>query len=234
MWGAVLALVAAPSSGRAQSAGSGSAEDAAALPEAIPLFPLPDVTLFPGVDQQLHIFEPRYRAMAADAVEGDQVIGLVMLRPGWEGNYEGNPPVYSIGGAGTIDSYERLSDGRYDMVLKGFVKFRILSEDTSGPYRVAEVEAIPETIRDEDRAQLSPGSERLLGLVGSIFPDAQFPAGLADEDLVNFLAQFVPLDPADRQVLLEEDSVLARSEVLIDLLEAMRPTSQALAGARAR
>ena len=64
------------------------------LPPTIPIFPLPNVVLFPNVFLPLHIFEPRYRAMVADALKGDRMIGMVLLRPGWEGDYEGRPPVY--------------------------------------------------------------------------------------------------------------------------------------------
>src|ERR671922_1672133 len=106
------------------------------LPDTIPIFPLPNVVLFPNVFLPLHIFEPRYRQMVADALDGDRIIGMVLLRPGWEGNYEGRPPVYPIGCAGLITHAERLPDGRYDIVLQGLEKFRILAEDEGRPYRI--------------------------------------------------------------------------------------------------
>ena len=71
------------------------------------IFPLPNVVLFPNVFLPLHIFEPRYREMVADALDGDRIIGMVLLRPGWEGDYEGRPPVYPIGCAGLITHAER-------------------------------------------------------------------------------------------------------------------------------
>ena len=109
------------------------------LPPTLPLFPLPNVVLFPNVFLPLHIFEPRYRDMVADALDGDRMIGMVLLRPGWEGAYEGRPPVYPVGCAGLITHSERLSDGRYNIVLRGLEKFRIAGEDDSRAYRQARV-----------------------------------------------------------------------------------------------
>ena len=87
------------------------------LPPSIPLFPLPNVVLFPTVSLPLHIFEPRYRDMVADALDGDRIIGMALLRPGWEANYEGRPPIYPVGCAGLITHSERLPDGRYNIVF---------------------------------------------------------------------------------------------------------------------
>ena len=87
------AVLCAPGSGAAQS---GSAA-AMTLLATIPIFPLQDVVLFPNSSAPLHIFEPRYRAMVADALEGDSIIGMVLLQPGYEAEYEGRPPVYAVG-----------------------------------------------------------------------------------------------------------------------------------------
>ncbi len=89
------------------------------LPSTIPLFPLPNVVLFPHVTLPLHIFEPRYREMVSTALEGDRMIGMVLLRPGWEGDYEGRPPIYEVGCTGLITHAERTTDGRYNHVLRG-------------------------------------------------------------------------------------------------------------------
>ena len=134
------------------------------LPSTIPIFPLDDLMVFPNILRPLHIFEPRYRAMVADALKGDGVIGMIQLRPGYEANYEGRPPVFAIGCAGVITKSEQLPDGRYNIVLRGLVKFRILSEDQSRPYRLARVEAIPEDPDDQERAALGKQRERLLAL----------------------------------------------------------------------
>src|SRR5262245_27423029 len=98
------------------------------LPSETPLFPLPNVELFPAAFLPLHLFEPRYRHMAADAHAGERLIGMVLLRPGWETDYAGLPAVYPIGCAGFITHAERLGDGRYNIVLRGMDKFRILEE----------------------------------------------------------------------------------------------------------
>jgi len=73
----------------------------------------------------LHLFEPRYRKMAEDALAGDKVIGMVLLKPGYEADYEGRPPVYPVGCAGLVEQSERLPDGRYNIVLRGQCRFRL-------------------------------------------------------------------------------------------------------------
>jgi hypothetical protein len=109
------------------------------LPPTIPIFPLPNVVLFPNVFLPLHIFEARYRQMVEAALSGDRIIGMVLLRPGWEGDYEGRPPVYPIGCSGVITHAEKLDDGRYNIVLRGVERFRILEEDDAKSYRRATV-----------------------------------------------------------------------------------------------
>src|ERR1700730_12850904 len=83
------------------------------------LFPLPNVVLFPHVTLPLHIFEPRYRAMTADALAGDRLITMMLLRPGWEEQYEGRPPLYPVGCVGKIVTDQKLDDGRYNLLLRG-------------------------------------------------------------------------------------------------------------------
>ena len=158
-----VALLFVPGAASAQSA-SAPVRGVDSLPSTIPLFPLDDLMVFPNILRPLHIFEPRYRAMVADALKGDGVIGMIQLRPGYEADYEGRPPVFAIGCAGVITKSEQLPDGRYNIVLRGLVKFRILSEDQSRPYRLARVEAIPENPDDQDRAALGKQRERLLAL----------------------------------------------------------------------
>src|SRR6185436_11269495 len=114
------------------------------LPPTIPIFPLPNVVLFPNVFLPLHIFEPRYRQMVDEALKGDRIIGMVLLRPGWQSDYEGRPPVYPIGCSGVITHAERLPDGRYNIVLRGVERFRIVQEDVTLNYRRALVEPLSE------------------------------------------------------------------------------------------
>ena len=187
------------------------------LPETIPIFPLDDVFVFPNILLPLNIFEPRYRAMVADALKGDRVIGMVQLRPGYEADYEGRPAVFAIGCAGVITQSDQLPDGRYTILLRGLVKFRILSEDQSRPYRLARIEAIPENPDDRELAALPEQRERLIALLpaGAQRPPREF----ADEDIINALSQYARIDALDRQQLLELQGPLARSEALIKLLE---------------
>ena len=158
--------------------------------------------------------------MVADALQGDRVIGMVLLQGGYEAEYEGRPPVHSIGCAGVIAEAEELPDGRYVIVLRGLVKFRVTSEDQSRTYRLAHVESIPEAVDDAERAALGEQRQRLAAVFASIAPSLEPPPPeLSDEDLVNGLAQFMDLDPLDRQDLLEQEGPLARSWALLDLLD---------------
>ena len=209
---ALIAILCTPGSGAAQS---GSAA-AMTLPATIPIFPLQDVVLFPNSARPLHIFEPRYRVMVADALEGDSIIGMVLLQPGHEAEYEGRPPVYAIGCAGVIIAAEELPDGRYNIVLDGLVKFRVLSEDTSRPYRLAEVEALPEVVEVTDRPLLAERRRQLEETLLSISPGMQLPpSDLSDEEVVDGLSQVLPLEPAHRQELLETDGLVERALRLI-------------------
>lgn len=187
------------------------------LPDTIPIFPLDDVFVFPNILLPLNIFEPRYRAMVADALKGDRVIGMVQLRPGYEPNYEGRPAVFAIGCAGVITQVDQLPDGRYTILLRGLVKFRILSEDQSRPYRLAKVEPIPEEPDEKERAALTRQRERLIALMPS--GAEPVPREISDEDVINALSQFSRIDALQRQDLLELNGPLLRSEALIKLLE---------------
>ena len=195
------------------------------LPPTIPLFPLPNVVLFPNVFLPLHIFEPRYREMVSDALAGDRIIGMVLLRPGHEEEDEGRPPVFQIGCAGVITHSEPLEDGRYNIVLRGLERFRITGEDpgTSTAYRLARVEGLPETVPDADQAELRRHRHRLEALLAAALErtgkEPRFPPAVPDEDLVNALAQYIELEPLERQALLERDGILARCRALVELLE---------------
>src|SRR5215203_2914807 len=135
------------------------------LPATLPIFPLPTVVLFPNVFLPLHVFEPRYREMVADALAGDRIIGMVLLREGWQGDYEGRPPVYPVGCAGLITFSEQHSDGRFNIVLRGLEKFRITGEDHSRSYRTAQVEPLTEEITPEDRDIVRAERRRLEALL---------------------------------------------------------------------
>ena len=185
------------------------------LPPEIPLFPLEVPTLFPGVSRPLYIFEPRYRAMVADALKGDRIIGMTTLKPGFEANYAGRPPIYEIGCAGVIDEVEELSGGRYRITLRGLVKFRVLSEDDSRLYRLARVDVVPEVLSEDEKAALRSERQRLEDLITK-GGDSKVPPEATDEGLVNMVAQYLPMPPAERQGLLELRNMLVRARALIE------------------
>jgi Lon protease-like protein len=119
------------------------------------LFPLPNLVLFPGITQGLHIFEPRYRQMTADALAGDRLLATVLLQPGFEADYEGRPPIYETACLGKITEAKQLQNGRYNLQLHGLARVRIegeLAEEFL--YRRANVTLLA------DRGLSSRGAER--------------------------------------------------------------------------
>ena len=207
------------------------------MADLLPIFPLPNVVLFPSVFLPLHIFEPRYREMVADALAADRMIGMVLLRPGWERDYEGRPPVYPIGCSGVITHAERLPDGRSNIVLRGMERFRVVSEDGSRTYRRAIIESIRDAaLSVDDRAQIRSFRARLESMLshsieqarglgephGKSAParaDVSLPASMSDEDLVNALAQYLDFEPLEKQALLEQPCLRSRAASLVELLE---------------
>src|SRR4051812_20135957 len=137
------------------------------LPSTIPVFPLPNVVLFPNVFLPLHIFELRYRAMVSDALAGDRIIGMVLLQAGYEAEYERQPPIYPVGCAGVITHAEPLDDGRFNIVLRGIEKFRVTGEQPGKPYRRAEIEALAEDTPEPDRGAIRAQRQRLEALLAA-------------------------------------------------------------------
>jgi len=191
------------------------------LPPIISIFPLPNVVLFPGVFLPLHIFEPRYRAMTRDALAGDRIIGMSLLQPGYEADYEGRPAVYPIGCAGVISHSEPTSDGRYNIVLHGLEKFRVVEELPGGAYRRARIESLEELVTDAQRQAFARQRGRIEALLLDALKasEVQIPPSLSDGDLVHALCQYLKFTPAERQALLECEGPVARCHALIDLLE---------------
>jgi Lon protease-like protein len=191
-----------------------------ALPAIIPLFPLPNVVFFPKMPMPLHVFEPRYLRMTSDSLEGDRVIGMVLLKPGWEPDYEGRPPVYPVGCAGRIEQSEKLPDGRYNLVLRGASRFRIGLELPGAPYRRASVEGLFDAV--EDKGRLDAMRRKVLAAIGQA---ADGPSALVLQDelphdiFVNALGQTLALSPVERQSLLDCDSILDRYQRLLEILE---------------
>jgi Lon protease-like protein len=191
-------------------------------PSSIPLFPLPNLVLFPDVDVPLHIFEARYRDMIGDIAERDAIIGMVLLRANWEPDYYAQPDVYQFGCAGHIERLVRLPDGRYNLVLHGLSEFRIKREWRQRTYREAEVEWCPVA-----PPALGLEGERLAALRHLLVQCAGEPAeaawknlvderGLRGAALVNFLCFHLDLSPLEKQTLLE--ALSERASRLMDIL----------------
>jgi uncharacterized protein len=190
------------------------------MPAVIPLFPLPNVVLFPQMPMPLHVFEPRYRKMVGDALETHRTIGMTLLQPGWEPDYQGRPPVYPIGCAGTIEQSEPLENGRYNILLRGTSRFRIVSEHDGEPYRLARVEALDDVTGDE--ASLEDLRRKVLAAIGrgsdgpaSLVLQAELPHDV----FVNALCQTLNLAPVERQSLLHCDTIAGRYRRLLEILE---------------
>ncbi len=192
---------------------------------SLPLFPLPSVVLFPNVFLPLHVFEPRYRQMVADALAGDRIIGMVVLRPGYEDDYDGAPPIYDTGCSALVTHVEKLDDGRYNLILRGLEKFSITSEEQPAPgrlYRSAVITPIDERVRAEDRDQLRRERRKLQDLLTPLFSgslEGRLPEAMPDEDLVNALAQYLEFDAIEKLALLERQGPLARCRAMVELLE---------------
>ena len=194
------------------------------LPEVIPLFPLPNVVFFPRMPLPLHVFEPRYRAMVRDALRGPRLVGMILLRGGWQADYAGRPPLFTTGTVGQMVRVEELADGRFDIVLRGIASFRILEElPPARLYREARVE----WRKDVEDALTAGTREALVGLVHRYLDrlgrkpsePSTLDRDVDDSAFVNLFAQHLDLDPVERQALLEEASTSARASRLIDVLE---------------
>jgi len=194
------------------------------LPSPLPLFPLPNVVLFPGVFLPLHIFEARYRAMTEDALAGDRMIGMALLKPGFDAEYEGRPPIYPVGCVGLITHAERLPDGRFHIVLQGVERFRVIGEDASRVYRLGLIERLGGDIPTPSDAVTLRGlrdriEHLLVPLVERGGSELTVPPTMTDADVIHALAQYLDLAVIERQALLECETLVARAEALADLLE---------------
>ena len=186
----------------------------------LPLFPLPDTVLFPGMPLPLHIFEPRYREMVADTLLTHKSIGMVLLKPGWEEDYESAPPIYPIGCSGAIAQHDRLEDGRFNIVLRGQTRFRVVEEHSGEPYRLATVQTLPDETGPKEI--LEGLRKRVLTTIAQAAEGPQslvLQGELPHDLLVNALSQSLGLLPVEKQSLLDCHSLEARYERLLEILE---------------
>jgi Lon protease-like protein len=193
------------------------------LPGFIPIFPLPNVVLFPEVPLPLHIFEPRYCAMVRDALAGAGLIGMVLLRSDWEDDYHGAPDVYRTGCVGRIVETTPLPDGKFNIVLAGVREFTIVSEQRERAYRQATVQwrdpPATSTLPAGLRARLVRMIERYVDRSGDdVARELLGDARLDDRTLVNFFAFWLDFGTIEKQCLLEADE-LDRAQRLLEVLE---------------
>ena len=184
----------------------------------IPLFPLSGVVLMPGTLLPLHIFEPRYRAMVSDALEGNRTIGMALVRPGPAAS-EDDPAIYRVGGAGEIVEFEELEDGRYNILLEARFRYRILQEEPrTTRYRTARVEEVASlpfsTAVEEQRVARS--AAELFDRIRERLDLPRVPGEtLPPERLASEIALRLRYVPEELQTLLETDSLPARFAALM-------------------
>jgi Lon protease-like protein len=197
-----------------------------ALPDAeflLPIFPLPDLVFFPQTRLPLHVFEPRYRQLIADVVARDQRFGITLLQPGWEAGYFGAPPVHLCGTMGRIEQTVPLDDGRYNILVYGETRFRIIDEVSREPYRTVRAVVAPQIERDPSEAYaqrtwLAELSQQYL----RHFPEqVEVPeiATVGLEALTNALIMSLSLDVTEKQRLLEMDDIVTRAEEIAEELQ---------------
>jgi Lon protease-like protein len=200
---------------------------------ALPLFPLAQVVLFPRVRVPLHVFEPRYRQMIATVLAADRRLGMVAVPPEQVDALAGDPPLYPVGCAGVVTEIERLADGRYNLVVAGTERFRILGEPPRPEdrlYRVAEVELLADASEPHEAGRIAALRSRTVELVAEILERqdaaaarrserlARRLASLDDATFADALCQTLSFSTPEKQGLLEADGAAARLESLIQLL----------------
>ncbi|MFT3966758.1 MAG: LON peptidase substrate-binding domain-containing protein [Sphingobium sp.] len=191
------------------------------------IFPLGRAILFPRMQLPLHIFEPRYCSLISDAMARDQRIGMIQPRTAGE-----PPELFAIGCIGRISDIQALDNGRYNIVLDGEARFRLVSErQVHTPFR--QVDASPMTAEEDDPGILAASERAALETESRLFAqklgygvDWDAVARLDDETFVNAIAQVGPFDIAAKQALLETDKLNERSEMLIQLMQFQGRTDQ--------
>lgn len=186
--------------------------------QRISIFPLSGAVLYPGLQLPLHIFEPRYRALVSDALARDRRIGMIQPQQPVEG-----APLFSVGCLGRIDEVEALEDGRFNIVLEGESRFRMIRElDVTTPFRQIEGELLSEpegqALAAIERAGFEREARRFAAIQGYAV-DWNSVSRLDDETLINGVAQIAPFDAAARQALLEAPDLSTRCELLIQLMQ---------------
>lgn len=205
--------------------GSGDGLEPVLVPSVIPIFPLPNLVFFPHTYAPLHIFEPRYRKMIRDTAAAHRMIGIVLLKEGWETDYEGNPPIFPIGCVGRIITMQSLPDGRFNILLQGLCRFEVKTEIGELPYRQGRIEIMD---LSRTRGVLPPEIRaELLKVVAALLKGREEGVGLStllkqplhDETLVQNLSLGLDFTPLEKQFLLESESLVQQARRLLDLLQ---------------
>ena len=188
----------------------------------VALFPLQGAILFPRSQLPLHIFEPRYREMVKDAIDGAGRIAMIQPHRLDDDN---QAPLYAVGCVGELVGVEELDDGRYNIVLLGSNRFRLVGEtELDASYRCAEVDieafddSEPPPLEMIQRAEVEREARRLGDAMG-LAVDWAAVARLDDEMLVNAIAQVAPFDVGAKQALLEQASLEGRADLLVQLMQ---------------
>lgn len=197
------------------------------------LFPLSGVVLYPGIIQGLHIFEPRYKAMTADALSGDQLIALAI--PVGEGSSPDRPRLFPLACLGRIVSHTELEEGRYNLLLLGLRRIRIMQEldRPDQPWRTAEVRLMHDRVPDapeqieESRQWLLTAFQSMAKATGtdlspfqSVDP-AQIPLGI----LADTFAYMANLDLRQQLMVLEETDAVKRAVLVSGFLKKKAATA---------
>lgn len=192
------------------------------LPTSLRIFPLPNAVFLPGGHLPLNIFEPRYLNMVRDAMQSDQLIG--MIQP-----LDDEPPfnLYTVGCAGRITRYEEKNDGRIELVLTGLCRFELEQElATTRGYRM--IVPMWDRFTQDLESQSAPAAEATMSFKAALHAylqrneieaDWQMLDALNVEDLSNSLLSYLPLDPGDKQILLEADNFSTRLTAFTAILE---------------
>lgn len=196
-------------------------------PLRVPLFPLAGAILFPRTQIPLHIFEPRYQEMIRDALAGAGRIALIQPQT-LEGQEGDQPPLYHVGCIGELVGVEELDDGRFNIVLQGSHRFRLIAEaDVPTDYRQGDVDvdaiddAEPEPLSYAQRAEVEQEARRFGDALG-LAVDWSAVGRLDDEMLVNSIAQVAPFDIGAKQALLEAPSLGERADLVVQLMQFQR------------
>jgi len=193
----------------------------------VPLFPLPNVVLFPKTPMPLYIFEERYRTMVRETIAGNGELVIALLRSGLESSYTTVAAVHEIACLGKIETYEELEDGKYNIVVAGIQRVRIIREIQHTPYRLVEVEVVEDAAYDEGSQAIQDRHNRLSALFAKFAELAagtneramEFMPQLDFESLVNMVATTLNLAIEQKQALLEINEASQRCDILIPILQ---------------